>query len=105
MKTRQSFVMQLHEGQMEEYRKRHDELWPELIEVLREHGVSNYSIHWHPNTHQLFAYAEIEDPNQWQSIADTEVCQRWWAYMKDIMPTNPDNSPKSVELQEVFHLA
>ena len=67
--------------------------------------MSNYSIFLHPETRQLFGYAEIRDEAQWAAIAQTEVCRKWWAYMRDMMPCNPDNSPVSLGLDEVFHLA
>ena len=72
--------------------------------MLREHGVSNYSIFLDRNTDRLFAYAEIESEDQFRGIAETEVCRRWWAYMKDLMLTSPDDSPVAVDLDEVFHL-
>ena len=101
---RKTFVMQVNPDKHEEYCKRHNPIWPELEATLKTHGVQNYSIFLHPETSQLFAYVEIEDESRWQSIADTDVCRKWWAYMRDIMPSNPDNSPCSVELQEVFHI-
>jgi len=102
--TRVAFVMSVNRGAEEEYRRRHDALWPEMRKALKEHGVRNYSIFFHPVTSQLFAYAEVEDVARWKEIASTEVCRRWWAHMKDIMPANPDNSPVSEPLVEVFHL-
>ncbi len=66
--------------------------------------VRSYSIFLHPETRQLFGYAEIESEERWAAIADTAVNRRWWAYMKDLMATNPDNSPVSVKLREVFHI-
>ncbi len=66
--------------------------------------MHNYSIFLHPQTRQLFGYVEVEDVERWKAIAQTEVCQKWWDYMKDIMPTNPDNSPISEDLKEVFHI-
>lgn len=101
---RKAFVMSVYEGKEAEYERRHRPIWPELEKVLLEHGVRTYSIFLHPETRQLFAYVEIEDEARWQAVAKTEVCQRWWAYMKEIMPSNPDNSPVSVELREVFHI-
>ena len=101
---RKAFVMSVNPGMEEEYERRHSPIWPELEAVLEEHGVLNYSIFLHPETRQLFGYAEIEDEERWSAIAKTAVCQRWWAFMKDIMPGNPDNSPVSRELKEVFHL-
>ncbi|MCX7846604.1 MAG: L-rhamnose mutarotase [bacterium] len=100
---RKAFVMQVHPGHEAEYERRHNPIWPELAAVLRAHGVRNYSIFLHPETRQLFAYAEIESEERWQAIAQTPECQKWWAYMRDLMPTNPDNSPVARELKEVFH--
>jgi L-rhamnose mutarotase len=101
---RKTFVMQLHAGQIDEYRRRHNPIWPELQKTLLDHGVLNYSIHLHPLTLQLFAYAEIESEERWAAIAETAVCQNWWAHMRDLMETKEDDSPASVELAEVFHL-
>ncbi len=96
--------MSVHAGHEAEYARRHSPIWPELESVLKAHGVVNYSIFLHAETCQLFAYAEIEDEARWQAIADTDVCRRWWASMRELMPTNPDNSPLSAELKEVFHI-
>jgi len=102
---RKVFVMQLHPGNREEYQRRHLHLWPDLEQVLKTHGVQQYSIFLHPETHQLFAYAEICDEAQWLAIADTDVCRRWWSFMKELMATNQDNSPVSIPLDEVFYLS
>ena len=91
-------------GVEEEYEKRHSPIWLELERVLKDHGVSNYSIFLHPETRQLFGYAEIESEEQWAAIASTEICQRWWKHMSDDMPSNADHSPVSTPLREVFHL-
>jgi L-rhamnose mutarotase len=88
----------------EEYERRHSPIWPELEQALKSHGVHNYSIFLHPGTRQLFGYAEIEDEARWAAIAQTPICGLWWAHMKEIMPSNPDNSPVSVGLKEVFHI-
>ena len=101
---RKAFVMSVNEGCEEEYERRHNPIWPELEAALREHGVRNYSIFLHPATRQLFAYAEIESEERWAAVAETEVCQRWWAYMRGLMPSNPDHSPVAEELREVFHI-
>jgi L-rhamnose mutarotase len=101
---RKCFVMQLKRGAEEEYRQRHRPIWKELEDVLRTHGVHNYSIALHSETGQLFAYAEIEDDARWNAIAQTPTCRRWWDYMADLMEVNPDRSPRAVELQEMFHL-
>ncbi|TWT37490.1 L-rhamnose mutarotase [Posidoniimonas corsicana] len=104
MPLRKTFVMSLNPGCRAEYQRRHDELWPEMVDLLHTHGVRNYTIALLEETNQLFGYAEIESEAQWAAIADTEVCRRWWDHMQDIMATNPDNSPRSIELVEVFHL-
>lgn len=101
---RKAFVMSVNEGQQREYERRHRPIWQELVDTLKAHGAHNYSIFLHPHTRQLFGYVEIEDQARWDAIARTEVCRRWWAHMRDLMPSNPDNSPVSVELREVFHL-
>ena len=101
---RKAFLMTLKPGCQEEYEHRHRPVWPELETVLTQHGVTNYSIFLDRHTNRLFACAEIESEAQWQQIAQTEVCRRWWALMKDLMLTNPDNSPLAIELDEVFHL-
>lgn len=102
---RKAFVMQLHHGQLDEYRRRHDPIWPELAAVLQAHGVHNYSIHVHPQTLQLFAYAEVESEDRWAAIAQTPECRKWWAHMSGLMATHADASPVSLPLAEVFHLA
>lgn len=99
-----AFRMSVNPDRHEEYQKRHNPIWPELEQELKSHGVHNYSIFLDPETHELFGYAEIEDEDRWAAIAETDVCKRWWAYMKDIMPSNPDNSPVSKDLVRVFHI-
>ena len=101
---RKAFLMQLKPHQQVEYQRRHTPIWPELETTLQQHGVHNYSIFLDQGTDKLFAYAEIESEALWARIADTEVCQRWWKQMRDLMFTNEDNSPVAVELVEVFHL-
>lgn len=102
---RKAFVMSVDPGQEAEYARRHQPIWDELAAVLRAHGGHNYSIYLDPPTRQLFAYVEIESEARWAAVAQTEVCQRWWKFMESIMPSNPDHSPVSRELKEVFHLA
>lgn len=101
---RKAFVMSVHPGCEESYEHRHHPIWAELELVLKEHGVAAYSIFLHPDTGQLFAYVEIEDEERWSAIAKTDVCRRWWGYMRDIMPANEDGSPVTLDLREVFHL-
>ena len=101
---RKAFVMSVNSGKEEEYARRHQPIWDELAAVLKAHGVHNYSIFLHEGTRELFGYVEIEDEERWAKIAQTEVCQRWWKHMSDVMPHNKDNSPVAHGLKEVFHL-
>lgn len=101
---RKAYVMSVNAGSEQEYEKRHRPIWKELEDTLKSHGVSNYSIFLHPETRQLFSYVELKDEAQWNAIADTPICKKWWAHMKEVMPSNPDNSPVALELREVFHI-
>lgn len=101
---RKAFKMSVNPDAHAEYQRRHRPIWKELEDTLIDHGVLSYSIFLDPQTSELFALAEIQSEERWQAIASTEVCQRWWQSMRDLMPTNPDLSPKSVELREVFHI-
>ncbi|WP_310588683.1 L-rhamnose mutarotase [Jiulongibacter sediminis] len=96
--------MKLFPGKEEEYKKRHDEIWPELSHLLKEHGISDYSIFLDEETLSLFGVLSIEDETQMDELPKNPVMKRWWAYMADIMESNPDNSPVSVPLKEVFYL-
>jgi L-rhamnose mutarotase len=99
-----AFKMQLNKGCEEEYRKRHDELWPELEALLKNTGISDYSIFLDKTTNSLFGVLKAVDPAALQNLPAQPVMQRWWKYMSDIMATNPDNSPQSVAMDEVFYL-
>ena len=99
-----AFRMKLFEGKENEYEKRHNEIWPELVEELKSHGASKYLIFHDKETNYLFSYVEMENQELWDQISETEACKKWWAFMKDIMETNSDNSPISVELSNVFNL-
>jgi L-rhamnose mutarotase len=101
---RKAFVMSVNPGCETEYERRHRPIWDDLAAVLKTHGAHNYSIFHDATTNALFAYVEIEDEARWEAIARTEICRRWWAYMRDVMPSNADNSPVSREAREVFHL-
>lgn len=102
---RKGTVMQINPEKHDEYKKRHDEIFPELIYALKEHGAHHYSIFLDIKRHLLFAYVEIESEERWNAVARTDICQKWWAFMKDIMPSNTDNSPISDDLLPVFYLA
>ena len=104
---RVAFKMKLKEGCFAEYKKRHSEIWPELSALLTETGISNYSIFLDPETNILFAYqelAESEGAQDSQDLGTTQIVQKWWKYMADIMETNPDKSPVSIPLEEAFYL-
>ena len=99
-----AFKMYLNEGQKEEYKKRHHEIWPELKQLLKEAGVSEYSIFLDEETNTLFAFQKVSGDGGSQDFGQIEIVQKWWAFMKDIMETNEDDSPVSVTLEEVFYL-
>ena len=98
------FKMKLYPGMADEYEKRHNELWPEMIEMIHEYGGSNYSIFLDEETNILFGVIELEDPERYDKSAETAICRKWWDYMADLMETNPDNSPVAQNLRPVFHL-
>lgn len=101
---RKAFRMRVDPHQHDEYARRHQPIWRDLEDTLLAHGVRTYSIFLDPETSDLFAYLEVDDEARWAAVASTEVCQRWWKHMRDLMPSNPDNSPVSAGLREVFHL-
>lgn len=100
---RKAFKMKLCPKKIEEYEARHNPLWKSLGKILKDYGVQNYSIFFDEDTHLLFGYAEITSKEQWDAIAKTETCRKWWKFMADLMETNLDKSPKSNDLREVFH--
>lgn len=101
---RYAFKMKLNPGMAAEYRKRHDEIWPELVSLLHEAGVSDYSIHLDPETNILFGLLTRTADHTMAALPDHPVMKRWWAHMADIMETNPDNSPVQSNLVSVFHM-
>lgn len=102
--ARVAFKMQLFADQKEEYKKRHDAIWPDLVNLLKETGIGGYSIFLDETTNSLFGVLEIDDPSWLDNLPAHPVMQKWWAYMGDIMESNPDNSPISIPLEEVFYL-
>ena len=104
MHQRIAFKMKLRPGTVETYKKRHDELWPELHKLLKDAGISEYSIFYDEETQFLFAFQKQAGELGSQDLGKTEVVQRWWKFMADIMETNPDNSPQSTPLEEVFFM-
>lgn len=99
-----AFRMRLNPGREAEYRKRHDEIWPELVTLLQEAGVSDYSIHLDRETGILLGVLWRIEDHKMDRLAETEIMKRWWAYMADIMETHPDNEPVAVPLECMFHL-
>jgi L-rhamnose mutarotase len=102
--VRKAFRMHVNEGAAGEYERRHRPIWQELETTLLAHGVLSYSIYLDTASQDVFGYVEVEDEERWAGIARTEVCQRWWRYMRDIMPANADASPVARDLREVFHI-
>ena len=102
--SRVAFRMQLHKGYEDEYKKRHEILWPELEQLLKKTGISEYSIFLDETTNSLFGVLNIHDPAALDNLPAHPVMKKWWAYMKDIMESNADNSPVSVPLREVFYM-
>lgn len=102
---RHAFKMFLNPGCEAEYIRRHDEIWPDLVILLKDAGISNYSIHLDRETNVLFGYLERRDDHAMETLPDDPLMQRWWAHMGDIMRTNPDGSPVAVALTETFYIA
>jgi L-rhamnose mutarotase len=101
---RNAFAMKLKKGCEAEYKKRHDEIWPELSAELKAAGISDYSIYLDERTGTLFAVQKLDDDNTADDLPDNPVVRKWWDYMAGIMDVNSDNSPVTVPLTEVFHM-
>lgn len=101
---RSAFKMKLKAGFEEEYKKRHDEIWPELQSLLSDAGIHDYSIFLDEETLTLFAFQKVKEGGETVDLPQHPVVKKWWAYMADIMETNPDNSPVASPLKEVFHM-
>ena len=100
-----AFKMQLLKGFEAEYKRRHEALWPDLKQLLKSTGISDYSIFFDETTYSLFGVMKAADLEALNDLPNHPVMKKWWAYMKDIMETNEDNSPVSIPLQEVFYLS
>ncbi|WP_203257130.1 L-rhamnose mutarotase [Hyunsoonleella ulvae] len=101
---RLAFKMKLNKGQKAAYKERHDQLWPELKKLLKDSGVSEYSIFLDEETSTLFAFQKVSGEGGSQDLANNPIVKKWWDFMADIMEVNSDNSPVSIPLQEVFFL-
>jgi L-rhamnose mutarotase len=104
MMQKYGFKMQLHPGQKAEYIRRHDAIWPELVDLLHRAGVSDYSIHLDDETGVLFGMLTRSEGHGMDDLPDHPVMQRWWAHMADIMETKPNNAPVAMPLSLVFHM-
>ena len=102
---RHAFKMKLKPGVIAEYKRRHDEIWPELAQALSAAGISDYSIFLDEESLTLFAVQKVNETNTAAWLPQTELMRKWWAYMAPLMEVNPDNSPVCTELPEIFHLA
>lgn len=102
---RVAFKMKLNPGSEEEYRRRHDQIWPELKDLLSSAGIEDYSIFLDEETGSLFAIMKIQDATKLDSLPSYPIMKKWWSYMKDIMASNPDHSPISIPLKEMFYLS
>ena len=102
--VRKGFKMKLYDGMAKEYEKRHNALWPEMVEMIHEYGGSNYSIFLDEETSILYGYIEIESEEKWAKSVNTDICRKWWDFMADIMETNEDNSPQAIDLKPMFYL-
>lgn len=100
-----AFKMFLNEGMKAEYQKRHDEIWPELVALLKETTIADYSIFLDEQTNALFGVLKLSDEIKMAELPNHEIMKKWWAYMKDIMASNSDNSPVSIPLEEVFYMS
>jgi len=99
-----AFKMYLNKGAAEEYKKRHDAIWPDLVSLLKNTGIEDYSIFLDEESSTLFGVLKISQPEALDTLPGKEIMKKWWDHMKDIMQTNPDNSPVNIPLKEVFHL-
>ncbi len=96
--------MKLYPGCKEEYIRRHNEIWPELKKLLKDYGISDYSIYLDEETNILFACQKQSGEQTSQDMGSYPVIQKWWTYMSDLMETNPDHSPVTVPLEEIFYM-
>ncbi|POF27846.1 L-rhamnose mutarotase [Roseibium marinum] len=99
-----AFRMQLHPGMEAEYKRRHDEIWPELVALLKDAGISDYSIHLDRETNILFAVLWRQDGHTMDDLSSHPIMRRWWAHMADLMVVKPDNEPVAAPLETVFHM-
>ena len=99
-----AFRMRLKPGTAAEYKRRHDEIWPELSQLLRQAGIHDYSIFLDEETLHLFAVLKLRAGNSRNELPQHPLMRRWWEYMRDLMYTHPDGRPEEWPLLPVFHL-
>ena len=99
-----AFKMRLNQGCEDEYRRRHDEIWPELVSLLKDAGISDYSIHLDRETNILFGVLWRSDDHQMDDLPAHDIMKKWWAHMADIMASHSDNEPVVTDLATVFHM-
>lgn len=99
-----AFRMRLNEGAEDEYRRRHDAIWPELVDLLRQSGISDYSIHLDPDTRFLFGVLWRTDDHGMDALPASPIMRRWWDHMADLMETHPDGAPVAIPLVPMFHM-
>jgi len=104
MSERIAFKMFLKIGAQQEYRKRHDSIWPELKMILKDKGISEYYIFLDEDTDTLFAFFTVDDLAKYNTLSNNKIMKKWWVYMTDLMETNEDDSPKVIELEKIFYL-
>ncbi|WP_088342583.1 MULTISPECIES: L-rhamnose mutarotase [Rhodomicrobium] len=104
MPEKYAFKMRLKPGMKAEYQRRHDEIWPELLTLLRDAGISDYSIHFDAETNVLFGVLWRRDGHKMAMLPEHQLMRRWWRRMADIMETKPDNEPVVIPLETVFHM-
>ncbi|MDR2475356.1 MAG: L-rhamnose mutarotase [Bacteroidales bacterium] len=102
---RVAFKMKLKQGYKQEYIKRHNAVWPEIVELVKRSGISDYAIYLDEETNILFGVQKVSGSTSSQELGNVEIQQKWWDYMSDIMEVNSDNSPVTVYLEEVFYLS
>lgn len=101
---RQAFLMKIKKGCEAEYKRRHDEIWPELSAEIAKAGIRDYSIYLDERTQVLFACLKVVDGHTSDALPQNPIVRKWWNYMADIMEVNPDNSPVQIPINEVFHM-
>ena len=99
-----AFVMKLKPGVIEEYKRRHDTIWPEVLKAHTLAGIRDYSIFYDPETLMLFAVRRLTANETTETLKEEACIRKWWDYNADLMECKPDNEPCSRPLRLVFHM-